>query len=197
MVLKDLLSPYCEALLKGIESENWILSLIAACTLPDICSTLEGKRGRDGYVEWFDTYVEEYKYRLTRRKGIEGINTLEKYQEVVKNRLRPQDVEVFSKVLFSGVNAYALRCTLLHHGNGEVATQSIYQQSKYEDQILGIEIVKFDTNSELIFRQHNKIGYLNPKIYCESILAGVKKWIQNNEQNPEVLRNATALVSIG
>lgn len=38
MVLRDALSPYFEALLRGIESDNWLLSLMAAFTLPDICT---------------------------------------------------------------------------------------------------------------------------------------------------------------
>lgn len=40
-----------------------------------------------------------------------------------------------------------------------------------------------DNNSDTVFRQDGKMAFLNPKIYCESILSGVKKWIDINKNN--------------
>lgn len=54
MELRDRLKPYCDALVKGMEAENWYLSLIAALTLPDICTSLEDVSCyKDGESELF------------------------------------------------------------------------------------------------------------------------------------------------
>lgn len=195
MTLRNALSPYCESLIRGIEAKNWHLSLMAACTLPDICTSLEGKRIGDDYVEWFDTYVQHYKQTLHRRKGLENATTLAEYQELMKQPFRPKNVESFELIVFTGVNAYALRCCFLHNGDGELVTQNIYKKPKHKEALLGIEKVKFDTDLNLIFRQKDNIGFLNPKIYCEAILAGVEKWISVKEHNSKVLQRAANLIS--
>jgi len=192
MVLEDALSAYCEALLKGIKSENWPLSLMAAFTLPDICISLEGKSGRSNYVQWFDTYVDQYKVKVSRRKGIDNVSTLDDYLKMVKNPLKPQDVETTDIIFFTGVNAYALRCAFLHNGDGEVGKQDIHK--KKVEQTLGISKVMIDTNSNFIFRKDEKTAYLNPKIFCESILSGVKKWIDKNKNNTDVLNSTANLI---
>lgn len=194
MVLEDALSAYCESLLKGIESENWPLSLMAAFTLPDICNSLEGKSGRKDYAQWFDIYVDQYNIRISRRKGIENASTLDDYLEMVKTPLKPQDVETTNIIFFTGVNAYALRCAFLHNGHGEVGKQKIQIDNK--EQAMGISKVIIDNNSDSIFRQDGKTAFLNPKIYCESILSGVKKWIDKNENNTKVLNSTCNLIFI-
>ena len=68
MDLEDRLRPYCDALDKGIEDENWYLALMAALTLPDICTSLEGSKDKDDYIKWFDTYV--IGYRMTIYRGV-------------------------------------------------------------------------------------------------------------------------------
>lgn len=194
MVLEDALSPYCEALQKGIESENWPLSLMAAFTLPDICISLEGKKNGDNYAEWFNTYVDQYNIRVSRRQGMENVNTLDDYLEMMKEPLKPQDVETTNIIFFTGVNAYALRCAFLHNGDGEIEEQRI--QIKRPEETLGISKVMIDKNEDSIFRQDGNIAFLNPKIYCESILSGVKKWIDKNERNTEVLNSTGNLIFI-
>lgn len=194
MVLEDALSPYCEALLKGIESENWPLSLMAAFTLPDICISLEGKSGGYDYAQWFNTYVEQYKVRVSRRKGTENVSMLDGYLKMVKEPLKPQDVETTNIIFFTGVNAYALRCAFLHNGHGEVGKQKIQIDNK--EQAMGISKVMIDNYSDSIFRQDGKIAFLNPKIYCESILYGVKKWINKNENNTKILNSTGNLIFI-
>lgn len=72
--------PYVKALEAGIKEENWILAVMGACTLPDICTSLEGKKNRDYYMEWFNTYVKAYQHTLTRRKGFIAKTLEELYQ---------------------------------------------------------------------------------------------------------------------
>ena len=202
MILKKTLEPYCKALERGIEDKNWHLALMAACTLPDICISLEGKRegkyfNNDDYINWFDTYVKEYQYTGHRRKGMEKADTLEKHMELIKEPLRPDNLEPFQIIFFTGVNAYALRCAFLHQADGEIARQKVYEKnSKYTNALKGVEKVKFDTDLDLIFEQRDNIGFLNPKIYCNAILDGVTDWIKVNEKNNDskLLNRATNIL---
>src|SRR5690625_2882121 len=146
MVLEDSLSVYCESLLKGMDSENWPLSLMAAFTLPDICISLEGKSGGYNYAQWFETYVEQYKVRVSRRKGAENIKTLDEYLDMMKNPLKPQDVESTNVIFFTGVNAYALRCAFLHNGHGKVGKERI--QKNRPEETLGISKVIIDNKKD-------------------------------------------------
>lgn len=91
---------------------------MAAFTLPDICISLEGKRGGNNYAQGFDTYVEQYKVKVSRRRRTENVSILDDYLKMTKEPLKAQDVETTNIIFFTGVNAYALRCAFLHNGDG-------------------------------------------------------------------------------
>ena len=171
--------PFIKALESGIKEENWILSVMGACTLPDICTSLEGEKGGAKYVEWFNTYVKEYQPTLSRRKEFIA-KTLEEW--INRPPLKPEDIELYTHVFFSGVNAYALRCAFLHNGNGNLSAQPIQsgkrQYEKFKNQILDIENVEFKNDSNLIFNKVGKTAYLNPEKYCIAIITGVIIWIE-------------------
>lgn len=184
MNLEGRFKPFIESLEKGIEDENWISSLMCACTLPDICISLEGKKGKKYYMKWLDKYMKGFEIELIRRKDY-PINTLEDWEN--KPRIRPEDYEAiyeyekYKVTLFSSVNAYALRCTILHSGNGDVASQEV--QIKNEDKTLGIEKVVFRKTIKSdkiipVLKREGPTIYLDAKTYCEYILFAVMKWIE-------------------
>lgn len=179
MEFEEHFMPYVKALESGIKEENWILAVMGACTLPDICTSLEGKKNRDYYMEWFNTYVKAYQHTLTRRKGFIA-KTLEEW--INRPRLKPEDIETFTHVFFSGVNAYALRCALLHNGNGNLSSQAVQSgkgdNEKYKDQILGIENVVFKNDPSIIFNQVGETAYINPERFCIAIVSGVINGIE-------------------
>jgi hypothetical protein len=179
MNLEEHFMPFIKALESGIKEENWILSVMCACTLLDICSSLEGKRGNANYIKWFNNYVKEYQPTLSRRKGFIA-KTLEEW--INRPHLKPEDIELHTHVYFSGVNAYALRCAFLHDGNGNLSSQIVQsgtgKYEKYKDQILNIENVKFKNDPNLIFNQVGKTAYINPEKYCIAIITGVINWIE-------------------
>lgn len=181
MNLEKGFKPFIESLEKGIESENWVSSLMCACTLPDICTSLEGKNGRKSYMEWFDQYITEYKYKLHRNKKNVAC-TVDDWDE--KSLKEIEDCEAFEVTSFSSVNAYALRCAILHGGNGEVALQDVQKANK--EGALDIKKVAFSKTDNYLredmfitaLEREGSTIFLNPKIYCEAILAGVSKWIE-------------------
>lgn len=191
MELRELLNPYIEGIEKGITSENWVLAVMAALTLPDICNSLEGKRGRK-YVVWFNKYVAEYSVTLHSSKALKMANTLEEAMEALAVPSSFNDIEIEKHEYLNGVNAYALRCAILHNGDGEVGLQPIYKDNK--EKTLGIKKVKFDseiTNRVLI--QVEDTVYLNPKVFCEAILEGVEEWIKEKKEKRYILNNAKKL----
>ena len=197
MEVRNTLYPYCEALRKGIEAENWYLSLMAALTLPDICVSLEeGITDKNLYVNWFDKYVTQYSPKIHQSKSLLKANTVDEYNEWIKNRsgLEGDDLEEIQLNYFSGVNAYALRCAFLHNGDGMVGTQNIYKKDKFKNATLGINKVRFDTsNANRIISTLDDTATLNPKAYCEAVLEGVSLWVKSNEKVDKVLRNAKNL----
>jgi hypothetical protein len=192
MELRDRLKPYYDALIKGMESGNWYLSLMAAFTLPDICTSLEGKHGNKYYVEWFDKYVKHY--QVTIYHGEEDhVTTLPNGGTITrrkKSSTRPEVVKTHE--FLTGVIAYALRCAFLHNGDGEVGEQCITTKAKYP---LGIKKVKFLANPiNLATLQIDSTVLLNPKIYCHAILEGIDQWVIDNEFNKKVLDNTEKLI---
>lgn len=174
--------PYIRALKSGIKEENWILSVMCASTLPDICASLgseAGKSSSEYYINWFNNYVKEYQPTLSCRKGLIA-KTLEEW--INRPPLKPEDIELHPHVFFTGVNAYALRCAFLHEGNGNISSQPVQKGTggykKYKDQILNIENVEFKNDPNLIFNQVGKTAYINPENYCIAVLTGVIYWIE-------------------
>ncbi|WP_338473334.1 hypothetical protein R4Z10_21565 (plasmid) [Niallia sp. XMNu-256] len=195
MELRDRLKPYYDALVKGIEAENWYLSLMAALTLPDICTSLEGKRKPDDYVEWFDNYVKQYKITIYRSEN-DQVTTLPNGGTMTKRKKPFTPIEVETPHVFlTGVIAYALRCAFLHNGDGEVANQRITKHPNNQNFLLGIKKVKFLAKpTNLAIEQTDSTVLLNPKIYCQAILEGIDKWIIDNEYNQKVLDNTEELI---
>jgi len=198
MELKNKLYPYCDSLKKGIESENWYLSLMAALTLPDICISLEeGITNRSLYVNWFDKYITQYSPKIHQSKSLLKTNTVDEYNEWIKNHstLGDDDLEEIQLNYFSGVNAYALRCAFLHNGSGSIGTQKIYETKQFKNATLGINKIKFNiSNSNRIISIFGDTAILNPKVYCEAVLEGVNLWLIKNENVNKVLNNARNLL---
>lgn len=195
--LEEMLEPYFVAINRGILDENWILSVMATLTLPDICVSLErlnpkDKTNRSTYVNWFDTYVTEYKTTVWSSKSLKMANTLDEAKKAINNSLTLfSDIEEEKLQYFNGVNAYALRCAILHNGDGEVGTQSIYDDKHHKEFTLGIKKVKFETITDnLVFSQFETTAVMNPKVFCEAILAGFLRWTDEKKDEEHVLENA-------
>ena len=197
MDLLERLKPYCDALVEGMKSENWYLSLMAAFTLPDICNSLEGKRGRMPYVKWFNKYVKQYQVTIYRGEN-DQVTTLPNGGTITGRKKSSTPMEP-THTFLTGVIAYALRSAFLHNGGGEVEKEDIYtdfaKKPNNEEFLLGIKKVKFLANpTNLATEQIDSTILLNPKIYCQAILEGVDKWIIDKEHNRKVLNNTKKLI---
>ncbi|MGM0887190.1 MAG: hypothetical protein ACQEW5_09510 [Bacillota bacterium] len=201
MELSERLKPYCDALVKGMEDENWHLSLMAALTLPDICTSLEGSRNKDDYIKWFDKYVKGYRIPIYRREN-EKVTKLPNGGTVTSYKRSDTKIEVDDDhkfKVFTGVTAYVLRCTFLHNGGGEIANEDMSKKpkyQKYQEFMLGIKKVKFlpKNSTNLSTERRGDTIHLNPSHYCQGVLEGVHGWIKENESNQEVLNRTEELI---
>ncbi|WP_421547398.1 hypothetical protein [Pseudomonas sp. QD4] len=90
---------FTESLRSSVANGDWYVALSTALTLPDVCGRLidpaipSGKR----YPAWFKAWMEPG------------------YTSVLPN--------VGRHVFLSGEDCYALRCSYLHEGGGDIASQ--------------------------------------------------------------------------
>lgn len=84
----------------AVESANWYGALTMALTLPDVCGKLENPNGGSQvrYADWFRVWLEP----------------------TYTSHVGPQRVR---HVFLSGNDCYALRCSYLHEGGGNIEHQ--------------------------------------------------------------------------
>ena len=94
---------YLDSIIKSLESKNWYAALFTALAIPDICGDLEQpseKSSRVRYVNWYNKYM------------------LPQYSVTMPSLREPH-------VFLSGDDCYALRCSLLHQGTGDIGKQKV------------------------------------------------------------------------
>lgn len=93
---------YLDSIIKSLESKNWYAALFIALAIPDICGALEhpDKNSPARYVNWYNKYM------------------LPKYSSTIGPLHEPH-------VFLSGDDCYALRCSLVHEGTGDIEKQKI------------------------------------------------------------------------
>lgn len=91
---------FTDAIRAAVRSENWYGALTMALTLPDLCGKLENPEGRSRarYVAWYSAWLEPTYTAF----------------------IGPQRVR---HTFLSGNDCYALRCSYLHEGGGEIGHQ--------------------------------------------------------------------------
>ena len=142
---------YLDSIIKSLESKNWYAALFIALAIPDICGALEHPNEKSGvrYVNWYN------KYMLTKYSS-----TLGPLQEL--------------HVFLSGDDCYALRCSLLHEGTGDIEKQKI---SKI------LESVRFNEPSDkggmLHRNQFKNVLQLQVDIFCNDFISAAHQWLSD------------------
>lgn len=191
MSLSENFAPFIEALENSIATENWYSALIVAATIPDICCSVDGTkpdvknaRSRTSYIKWFDKYIKFY------------------------------NVENYDKVYLNGVNAYALRCDILHDGAGEIdghiydstlgykrieffieePRPSILERLQSDEfKVIGADGLREEAAS---FIDNDGVLFLNPRVYCKLILNAMERWLDEYEGNQTAIDKSKALIKI-
>ncbi|MCK1976086.1 hypothetical protein LNK15_03320 [Jeotgalicoccus huakuii] len=194
------MAPYISAVSDGIKDENWILSMIGSLTLIDICSSMSAKKNQTNgkkYADWFDEYCTQYKVNLSKNSNEPGNSNK---PEDFRNWLNSEDrlvggIDEVEHTYFNGILAYALRCSLLHNGNGNMSEQTIHKNNLNDT--LGANNLILDASDEsLIIEQIGDKIFLNPKHFCEEVVKGVNDWIKDNKNEISVINNSNSAIKI-
>lgn len=167
--LSKKMTHFTTAIARSLETENWYSALTLALTLPDICGKLESpsKSSSKRYIKWFDEYMG-------------GV-----YSVKINNE---------KLVFLSGRDAYALRCSYLHGGEGDISNQRIqellreimFMAPRFEsDKYVGSHRVKI-----------NDVLILRVDLFCLEICQAVDKWIKKHEMENRINEIAKTMLEI-
>jgi hypothetical protein len=163
------LSNFTNAVKDSLKQENWYSALTLVLTLPDICGKLENptQSSTKRYINWFDKYLgKEY--------------SLEICGEIL--------------IFLSGRDVYALRCSYLHGGEGNISSQRIMELL---DEFVFI-VPKF-IDGEYKGSHCNKINnklQLRVDLFCIDICNAVDEWVNNNGGNKRIQEATNKMLEI-
>lgn len=159
---------FTDAVRKAIENENWYGALTTALTLPDVCGKLEdrvqGSQAR--YEAWWTEWMEP---AYTSFRG--------------PNRVR--------HVFLSGADCYALRCSYLHEGSGELGHQ------RARAVLDRFHFITPPRNGSIAHRnQVNDVLQLQVDLFSTDIADAVDRWAASVSTNCEIQTRMQALLVI-
>jgi hypothetical protein len=158
---------YLDSIIKSLESKNWYAALFVALAIPDICGALEHPNEKSGvrYVNWYNKYM------------------LPKYSSTMG---RLQELHVF----LSGDDCYALRCSLLHEGTGDVEKQKI---SKI------LKSVRFNEPPDkgmMHLTQLKNVLQLQVDAFCNDIIDASHQWLSDVQGDASIQARTQLLLKI-
>lgn len=148
---------FTKSLRSSVQNQDWYVALASALTLPDVCGRLinpnQGSAVR--YAAWFDSWVAPG------------------YTFVIPG--------VGAHCFLTGSDCYALRCSYLHEGGGEIAHQRARKALDYFHFIVPPE------DENIIHK--NLLGdtlQLQVDKFCLELADAVDRWAHSVEGNEEV-----------
>lgn len=215
MSLEDKVVPYIKAIENGLEQKNWILSMMGSLALIDICSSMSAeadaeaeklakeeketkKTNGEKYGDWFDKYCTEYNVSFlvnsnqpTRFPKPDDFNIWLKSAERSKGIMEEK-----KHIYFTGLLAYALRCSFLHNGRGQMSEQYVHKNASGNN-TLGANDVVLDVSMESkVIEQIDDTIYLNPKHFCDAVIEGVYRWVEDNKNKISTIEKANHTIKI-
>jgi len=149
---------YLDSITKSLKFKNWYAALFIALVIPDICGALEHPNEKSGirYVNWYNKYM------------------LPKYSSIMGPL---QELHVF----LSGEDCYALRCSLLHEGTGDIEKQKISKS---------LESVHFNVSSDkggvLHCNQYKNVLQLQVDIFCNDLIDAANQWLLDVQGDADI-----------
>lgn len=145
----------------SLKDKNWHAALFLTLSMPDICSKLETPEVNGGlrYRAWFDRYLAS-----VNMNSIRGTKT----------------------IFMSAGDCYALRCAILHEGNGDVSEHRACQT-----------VTNFRFTTMALHRVKNgNVLVLNVARFCEEVCLAVESWSADVQHNQDVIDRMTDVLKI-
>ncbi len=156
-----------KALESSVASTNWYGSLFVALSVPDIC----------GYLE-FPTERSQARYERWFEKYM-----LPKYSARIGPERTPH-------TFLSPSDCYALRCALLHEGREEITEQ------RAREALDRFHFIEPPPSGQIHCNQINNVLQLQVDIFCNDILGGLRKWFQDVQNAPDVLKRIGSVLKV-
>ncbi|WP_241331235.1 hypothetical protein [Burkholderia cenocepacia] len=159
---------FTDAVRNAVAQENWYSALAIALTLPDLCAKLEtpNEGSRVRYVRWYGEWVEA---KYTFHAGLE--------------RTR--------HVFLTGLDCYALRCSYLHEGGGDI------QNQRAREALERFHFISPPRHGRPIHcNQFGGILQLQVDKFAIDIADSVDAWALNVSGNADVQERITSLLVI-
>ena len=139
---------FINAIKNCLDTENWYGAIVLSLIMPDICGKIAypNKNTSQAYKEWFDGYLSGY------------------YKSIIGGK------EI---TLMTASDCYALRCSIVHAGTGDVSEQSAKETlSKFLFSTKGGGQIRIDGEIKINVTQ-----------FCEEVISATKKWCKDIEGN--------------
>ena len=168
-ILEEKINNIITAVQKDLTMDNYYSALVVAFTLPDITSKLQcpNQYTKKRYVKWFEDYMQKDYKRIV------GVGSKE-------------------VVFLTGEDFYALRCSMLHQGETEIINQ---QARKHLSNFI---FIKPDQNTNNIIHRNMTKDVLQLQVdkFCEEIIEGTDKWLEQYKDNSDINDKAKDLIDI-
>lgn len=167
---------FVDSIEQSIAARNWYAALTAALSLPDICGYLNDPNEKSGsrYATWFDKYVKPL-YMRPPLPTFDGMLAL---------------FNGLPDAFLSGNDCYALRCALLHQGSDEIGGQRV------REVIDRFHFIEPPGNLMVHCNQVNNVLQLQVDVFCADIMAGVRAWLNDVQDNKDVQLRMRGLIRI-
>lgn len=152
---------------RSLSSGNYFLSLFTALSLPDIAGALDsanGEASRKKYAQWYEKWVRP----RCREKVVAEMP--EQSRAYVPADLNPLD----------GDACYQFRCSLIHQGT------TSHRKSPFS-RIMFIE--PGATSNIVHYGQMNDALWIDLRLFCGEVIAGVRLWLDESEDQEPFLTN--------
>ena len=156
-----------KALESSVASKNWYGSLFVALSVPDICGYLESPTERS--QARYERWFEKY--------------MLPKYSARIGPERTPH-------TFLSPSDCYALRCALLHEGREEITEQ------RAREALDRFHFIEPPPSGQIHCNQINNVLQLQVDIFCNDILDGLRKWFQDVQNAPDVLKRIGSVLKV-
>lgn len=159
---------FTDAVRQAVAQENWYAALATALTLPDVCAKLESPNegSKSRYVKWYERFVQE-----------------EYTHWIGHNRVK--------HVFLSGADCYALRCSYLHEGGGNIENQPS------REALNRFHFITPPGRGSIIHcNQNGTVLQLQVDIFCNDIAAAVDRWAAAESNNAEIQMRIGGLLAV-
>ena len=160
---------FTDSIRLAVQAKNWYGALTGALSLPDVCGKLESPDvgSQQRYSAWFERWVQP------------------KYTHQLGGRLGQQHI------FLSGRDCYALRCSYLHEGGGQIEHQ------RAREALVSFHFITPPGNGSVIhMNQFNNTLQLQVDIFSNDIASAADQWSESVAGNEPIQARIKELIVI-